>query len=60
MINNTAHMFKNLVFCLALISVVACGAKPRIDIEEDGIQLKPTAQHEVIAKEVINLLYNYI
>lgn len=52
-------MFKNLVFCLALISIVACGAKPRVTIEDDGIQLKATVQHEVIAKEVVNLLENY-
>ncbi|HMR19678.1 MAG TPA: carboxy terminal-processing peptidase [Sphingobacterium sp.] len=52
-------MFKNLIFCLALISVVACGSKPRVAIEEGGIQLKPTAQHEVIAKEVVNLLENH-
>lgn len=52
-------MFKNLVFCLALISIVACGSKPRVTIEDNGIQLKPTIQHEVIAKEVVNLLENH-
>lgn len=52
-------MFKNLVFCLSLISIVACGSKPRVTIEDDGIQLKPNIQHEVIAKEVVNLLENY-
>ncbi|MFZ4263557.1 carboxy terminal-processing peptidase [Sphingobacterium sp. HJSM2_6] len=52
-------MFKNLIFCLALISVVACGAKPRVDLEEKGLQLRPTTQHETIAKVVANLLENY-
>lgn len=49
-------MFKNLVFCLALVSVVACGSKPRVQLEEGGISLVPTLQHEVIAKEVASLL----
>ena len=57
--NKTVYMVRNLIFCLALISVVACGSKPRVQIEEGGIQLKPTLQHEVIAKEVVNLLENY-
>jgi len=57
--NKTVYMFRNLIFCLALISVIACGSKPRVQIEEGGVQLKPTLQHEVIAKEVVNLLENY-
>ncbi|TJY61335.1 tail-specific protease [Sphingobacterium alkalisoli] len=52
-------MFKNLIFCLALISVVACGSKPRVQLEEGGINLVPTVQHEVIAKEVAMLLENH-
>ncbi len=51
-------MFKNLIFCLALISVVACGAKPRVNLEKQGMELRPTTQHEIIAKEVANLLEN--
>ncbi|GGH30888.1 tail-specific protease [Sphingobacterium alkalisoli] len=58
-INTTLHMFKNLIFCLALISVVACGSKPRVQLEEGGINLVPTVQHEVIAKEVAMLLENH-
>src|SRR5690606_15411029 len=57
--NNYIYMFKNLFFCLALISVVACGAKPRINLEDEGLKLRPTTQHEVIAKEVANLVENY-
>ncbi|MGO1244098.1 MAG: carboxy terminal-processing peptidase [Sphingobacterium sp.] len=52
-------MFKNIVFGLALISVVACGSKPRVDLKEEMVELKPSAQHEVIASEVANLLENY-
>ncbi|MGJ1205933.1 carboxy terminal-processing peptidase [Sphingobacterium lactis] len=53
-------MFKNLLIALALISVVACGSKPRVNLEEQtGLGLKPTTQHEVIAKEVSNLLENF-
>lgn len=52
-------MFRNLVIGLALISVVACGSKPRVQLEEGGINIKPTLQHEVIAKEVVSILENY-
>ncbi len=52
-------MFKNVVFGLALISVVACGSKPRVNLEEGALELKPSAQHQVIASEVANLLENY-
>src|SRR5690606_24382075 len=54
-----SYMFKNLVFGLALISVIACGSKPRVSLDEDALKLKPSAQHEVIASEVANLLENY-
>jgi carboxyl-terminal processing protease len=52
-------MFKNFLVCLAFISVVACGAKPRVTIQEGGINLKPSLQHEIIAKEVVGILENY-
>lgn len=52
----TEYMFKNLIFCLALISVVACGAKPRVNLDQEGMVLKPTTQHEIIAKTVAELL----
>ena len=52
-------MFRNFLVCLAFISVVACGAKPRVAIEEGGLNLKPSLQHEVIAKEVVGILENY-
>ena len=52
-------MFKNLVLGLALVSVVACGSKPRIQITDDGLNIQPTLQHEIIAKEVVGILENY-
>ncbi len=52
-------MFKSIVFGLALISIVACGSKPRVNLEGGNLELKPSAQHEVIASEVANLLENY-
>lgn len=57
--HNTTYMFKNFLVCLAFISVVACGAKPRVAIEEGGLSLKPSLQHEIIAKEVVGILENY-
>ncbi|NQD72670.1 PDZ domain-containing protein, partial [Sphingobacterium shayense] len=58
-LNKFSYMFKNIVFGLAFISVVACGSKPRVDLKEEMLELKPSAQHEVIASEVANLLENY-
>ncbi|SFT02622.1 carboxy terminal-processing peptidase [Sphingobacterium wenxiniae] len=52
-------MFKNIVFGLALVLVIACGSKPRVSIGEGELELRPSAQHEVIASEVANLLENY-
>ncbi|NGM73091.1 tail-specific protease [Sphingobacterium sp. SGL-16] len=57
--HNTIYMFKNFLVCLAFISVVACGSKPRVAIEEGGLSLKPSLQHEIIAKEVVGILENY-
>ncbi|HIX53926.1 MAG TPA: carboxy terminal-processing peptidase [Candidatus Sphingobacterium stercoripullorum] len=52
-------MFRNFLISLCLISVIACGSKPRVDLDEDSLALKPRAQHEVIAKEVANILETY-
>jgi len=52
-------MFRNLIVFLSLISIVACGSKPRVQLEDGGFNLKPTLQHEVIAKEIVNILENY-
>src|SRR5690606_10470214 len=58
-LNTLSYMFKNLVFGLALFSIVACGSKPRVNLDEGMLELRPSAQHEVIASEVANLLENY-
>lgn len=52
-------MFRNLIVFLSLISIVACGSKPRVQIEDEGFNLKPSLQHEIIAKEIVNILENY-
>ncbi|MBE8714146.1 carboxy terminal-processing peptidase [Sphingobacterium hungaricum] len=52
-------MFKNFIVGLALVLVVACGSKPRVNLEEEGLILKPTTQHEIIAKEVAGLLETF-
>lgn len=57
--NKTIYMFKHFLVSLMLVSVLACGSKPRVNLEEEGVPLRPTAQHEVIAKEVANILENY-
>lgn len=49
-------MFKQFLISLMLVSVLACGSKPRVSLEENDFQLQPSAQHEVIAKEVANIL----
>jgi len=49
-------MFKKLIFTLFVISIVSCGSKPRVNLSEVEGGLKPSAQHEVIAKEVAGLL----
>ena len=52
-------MFRNLIVFLSLISIVACGSKPRVQLEDGGFNLKPTLQHEIIAKEIVGILENY-
>ncbi|MCI0920646.1 carboxy terminal-processing peptidase [Sphingobacterium rhinopitheci] len=52
-------MFRNLIVFLSLISFVACGSKPRVEIEDTPLNLTPTLQHEIIAKEIVNILENY-
>ena len=57
--HNTIYMFRNLIISLSFISILACGSKPRVAIEEGGIALRPTMQHEIIAKEVVGILENF-
>ncbi|HLW49893.1 MAG TPA: carboxy terminal-processing peptidase [Sphingobacteriaceae bacterium] len=52
-------MLKRIVFVLLVTSIVACGSKPRVDLEGSAVQVMPTAQHAVIVKEVVGLFENY-
>lgn len=52
-------MLKKIVFVLLVTAIVACGSKPRVDLDENAVQIQPTAQHAVIAKDVVGLFENY-
>lgn len=52
-------MLKRLLFVLLVTSVVACGAKPRVDLGNNPLKIAPTAHHAVIAKDVVGLFENY-
>lgn len=39
----------------AVVAFAACGSKPRVNLEGDWVMLRPTAQHSVIAKDVVGL-----
>src|SRR5690606_30366536 len=48
-------MLKKVFFALFVVAVVACGSKPRVNLDVSEDALKPTAQHAVIAKDVVGL-----
>lgn len=55
-------MLKRIVFVLLVTAIAACGSTPRVNLEklvhaEDVI--RPTAQHAVIARDVVGLFENY-
>lgn len=52
-------MLKRILFVLLVTSVVACGAKPRVDLGNNPLKIAPTAHHAVIAKDVVGLFENY-
>lgn len=53
-------MFRNFFLLLSFVSIIACGAKPRVNLENDEESVVvPSTQHEVIAKEVANILESY-
>ncbi len=50
-------MLKKVYLALFLISAVACGATPRVNLDEDGkAGLKPDAKQEIIVKDLAALL----
>lgn len=56
-IKTVENMFRKLIFALFVVSIVSCGSKPRVALPDDG-GLKPSTQHQIIAKEVSGLLEN--
>lgn len=52
-------MLKRIVFVLFVTAIVACGSTPRVDLEAHSVHVIPTAQHSVIAKDVVGLFENY-
>ena len=49
------NMLKKVFFALFVVAIVACGSKPRVSLDGEEGALKPTAQHAVIAKDVVGL-----
>ncbi len=53
---NIGNMLKRVfVVMFAVVAFAACGSKPRVSLEGDWVMLRPTAQHAVIAKDVVGL-----
>ncbi|WP_257668877.1 carboxy terminal-processing peptidase [Parapedobacter tibetensis] len=48
-------MLKKVFFALFVVAIAACGSKPRVNLESEPGALQPTAQHAVIAKDVVGL-----
>jgi len=48
-------MLKKVLFALFVVAIAACGSKPRVNLDAETGALKPTAQHAVIAKDVVGL-----
>jgi len=48
-------MLKKVFFALFVVAIAACGSKPRVNLDAETGGLKPTAQHAVIAKDVVGL-----
>jgi len=49
------NMLKKVFFALFVVAIAACGSKPRVNLDAETGGLKPTAQHAVIAKDVVGL-----
>ncbi|MFB2120328.1 carboxy terminal-processing peptidase [Parapedobacter sp. 2B3] len=48
-------MLKKVFFGLFVVAIAACGSKPRVNLDAEVGALQPTAQHAVIAKDVVGL-----
>ena len=49
------NMLKKVFFALFVVAIAACGSKPRVNLDAEAGALQPTAQHAVIAKDVVGL-----
>lgn len=52
-------MLKRIVFVLIVVAIAACGSKPRVSLDSSEGMIQPTAQHSVIAKDVVGLFENF-
>lgn len=52
-------MLKRIVFVLIVVAFAACGSKPRVSLHNNEGMIHPTAQHSVIAKDVVGLFENF-
>ena len=48
-------MLKKVFFALFVVAIAACGSKPRVNLDAEAGALQPTAEHSVIAKDVVGL-----
>ncbi len=48
-------MLKRVFVVMFVVAFAACGSKPRVNLEGEWVMLRPTAQHAVIAKDVVGL-----
>lgn len=52
---NVGNMLKKALVVMFVVAFAACGSKPRVNLEGEWVMLRPTAQHAVIAKDVVGL-----
>ncbi len=49
------NMLKKVLIGLFVVAIAACGSTPRVNLDAEANALQPTAQHAVIAKDVVGL-----
>ncbi len=48
-------MLKKVIIVMFVVAIAACGSTPRINLDGENYHIVPNAQHEVIAKKVVEL-----
>lgn len=48
-------MLKKVIFVMFVVAFAACGSTPRVNLDKEAGGLQPSAQHAVIAKDVVGL-----